>query len=181
MDKNTILERLKELGERLALDGIEAEMVIFGGAAISLVHDSRRITHDIDVSCSHKTDVVSKALQLCQERDLPTDWLNSAGDIFLSDDVPTVDFMDFPGLKLKVVAADYLLAMKLKSSRIGTNDFSDTKLLINKLGIRTRGDAESLIRKYFPAFKQGKNHQKNLEHAFMPLNPANSGKPPGPG
>ncbi|MDR1165914.1 MAG: hypothetical protein LBO66_08630 [Deltaproteobacteria bacterium] len=168
MDKEKILALLTELGKRLAVAGIQAEMVIFGGAAMSLVHDSRRSTNDIDAVFSPRTEVFLIALEIHQERNLPLDWLNSAGDIFVNKDAPTVDYMDFPGLKVKVVAPDYLLAMKIKSSRQQSHDFSDTRFLINKLGVKTREDAESLVRQYFPKFKLTEDCATNLEQAFTP-------------
>jgi hypothetical protein len=48
LDKDNIFKNLKELAERCYRNGIDAEMVIFGGAALALAYGSRRITHDID-------------------------------------------------------------------------------------------------------------------------------------
>ncbi|MDR1164972.1 MAG: hypothetical protein LBO66_03710 [Deltaproteobacteria bacterium] len=76
--------------------------------------------------------------------------------------------MDLPGLKVKVVAPDYLLAMKIKSSRQLSHDFIDTRFLINKLGVKTREDIESLVRQYFSKFKLTEDCATNREQAFTP-------------
>ncbi|MDR1038459.1 MAG: hypothetical protein LBT40_18385 [Deltaproteobacteria bacterium] len=170
MDKDTILERLKELARRLDLAGIGAEMLIFGGAAMSLAYGSRRTTNDIDAVFSPRMDVMLTALDISNDMDLPADWLNSAGNIFISDDAPSHDFMDLPGLKLKIVAPDYLLAMKIKSSRPESKDFDDTKTLVDMLGIRTPEEAEALVRKYFPKFDLKPTCKQNLHLAFQHAN-----------
>ncbi|MDR1041472.1 MAG: hypothetical protein LBR80_15190 [Deltaproteobacteria bacterium] len=137
MDKDIIITRLTELSQKLVDSGIQAEMTIFGGAAMALAYDDRRITHDIDAVYDPYMQVQILALDIHAEKVLPVDWLNSAGNYLINSDTPTLDFMTLPGLKIKVVTPEFLLAMKIRSSREGTQDFNDTKFLIDKLIIKT--------------------------------------------
>jgi hypothetical protein len=61
---------------------------------------------------------------------------------FVHDDVPVLDYFNFPGLKVKTEAPDYLLAIKICSSRKNSRYFAGTILLIDKLGIKSRREAE---------------------------------------
>lgn len=166
MDKHVILERLKILSYRMNEEGIQLEMTIFGGAAIALKYDSTRITRDIDVKYNYNLEMMNLILLIAIDMDWPLNWLNSAGQFFVNDDAPAEDYFDFPGLKIKTVAPDYLLAMKIRSSRKDSRDFADTKLLIDKLGIKSREEAEQLTLKYFPKHEFKTNHNENLDMAF---------------
>jgi len=53
-------------------------------------------------------------------------------------------------LKISAVTPEYLLAMKLMSSRVEGQDYGDIKFLMHKLNIRTYQEAESVIRCFFP-------------------------------
>ncbi|MDR1312854.1 MAG: nucleotidyltransferase [Deltaproteobacteria bacterium] len=182
MDKDAILARLKELGRRLANEGIEAEMVIFGGAAMALAYNERRMTRDIDAVYEPYLDVQILALDMRKGKGFSDDWLNSSGNYLINPDTPTLDFLSLPGLNIKVVTPDFLLATKIRASRKGTEDFNDTKFLIDKLGIKSKGEALTLVYKFFPAFQLEAKHERNLSNAFEQLNLTPSkpdGKPRG--
>ena len=48
LDRHGIEDAFRRLGDRLARRGVVADVYVFGGAAMSLVYDSRRATRDID-------------------------------------------------------------------------------------------------------------------------------------
>ncbi len=48
MDAAEIRRLLTELGQRLAVRGVEGELYMVGGAAIAMSFDQRRSTSDID-------------------------------------------------------------------------------------------------------------------------------------
>lgn len=60
LDRSAIEDAFRRLGDRLARRGVVADLYIFGGAAMSMVYDSRRATRDIDavfrrtMSCSKR-------------------------------------------------------------------------------------------------------------------------------
>ncbi|MDR1081363.1 MAG: hypothetical protein LBQ79_10485 [Deltaproteobacteria bacterium] len=97
-------------------------MTIFGGAAIALKYDSTRITRDIDVQYDYNFETMNIILDLAIEMNWPFDWLNKAGDFYVNKGAPSEDYLDLPSLKIKTIAPDYLLAMKIHSSRKDTRD-----------------------------------------------------------
>jgi hypothetical protein len=48
LDRAGIEDAFRRLGERLARRGIVADLYVFGGAAMALAYDSRRVTRDVD-------------------------------------------------------------------------------------------------------------------------------------
>jgi hypothetical protein len=47
LDRAAITEALRRLGDRLARRGVVADVYVFGGAAMALAYDARRVTRDI--------------------------------------------------------------------------------------------------------------------------------------
>jgi hypothetical protein len=64
-------------------------------------------------------------LEIAQEKNWPSDWLNDSVKGFLQTEPPYENFISFPGLHIYSVTPEYLLAMKLFSSRHGTTDVID--------------------------------------------------------
>jgi hypothetical protein len=48
LDRKSIEDAFRRLGDRLARRGVVADVYVFGGAAMALAYDSRRATRDID-------------------------------------------------------------------------------------------------------------------------------------
>ena len=48
LDRAGIEDAFRRLGERLAKRGVVADLYVFGGAAMALAFDSRRVTRDVD-------------------------------------------------------------------------------------------------------------------------------------
>ena len=49
----------------------------------------------------------------------------------------------------ETVSTEYLLAMKLMSSRYGEQDYDDIRFLFNKLGVKTYEQADKILTSYF--------------------------------
>jgi len=107
-----------------------AEIVLIGGAAIIAQYGFRNVTHDIDAivrASSAMKDAVSRVSDL---HDLPPNWLNSdfRNTDSYSDKLVVVSrhYRTFANvLDVRVVSAEYLIAMKLKSGRRYKYDLSD--------------------------------------------------------
>jgi hypothetical protein len=108
-----------ELAAELDAVGQRAEIFLVGGAAIALCFDGRRSTRDLDAVFA-PTDSVRKAAAAVADREgLDPDWLNDAVKWFLpGTDQNAVRYFEAPGLLVDVASAEYLLAMKLFSSRV---------------------------------------------------------------
>ena len=76
MNRSEILAALVSLGERLASQGVLADLYLVGGAAMALAYDDRRSTRDIDAVFVPKMVVYEAAAQVAEEHGLPQGWLN---------------------------------------------------------------------------------------------------------
>jgi len=76
VNRSEILAALVSLGERLASQGVLADLYLVGGAAMALAYDDRRSTRDIDAVFVPKMVVYEAAAQVAEEHGLPQGWLN---------------------------------------------------------------------------------------------------------
>lgn len=135
MNREEILEALRELGRRLAARGVEGELYVVGGAAIALAFDERRSTRDIDGVFEPKTVVYEVTEAMATELDLPSGWLNDAAKGFLAGPDPdAASVLEIPGLRVSTASPRILLAMKVLSHRVG-EDEGDVRLLADALGL----------------------------------------------
>jgi len=150
MHREELLKYLEILGEELEKAGLHGEIIITGGAAMCLAHSARDATKDIDALYEPKSEINVLVEKIASEYGLPPNWLNDSVKGFMNESVETADFMRFGCLKISVVTPEYLLAMKLMSSRVEGQDYCDIKFLLRKLNIRTFEDAELIIKRFFP-------------------------------
>jgi len=124
---------LKELGKefrRLNGTKIPAEIILIGGAAILANYGFREATYDID-AIIFASSAMKQAINLVGDRmGLPTGWLNadfkktsSFSDKLLEVSVFYKTFSNI--MTVRLVAAEYLIAMKLMSGRQYKFDLSD--------------------------------------------------------
>jgi hypothetical protein len=150
MRRDELLKYLEILGLELEKAGLQGEIIITGGAAMCLVHSARDATRDIDALYEPKSEIHTLAEKIADEHSLPHNWLNDGVKGFMDGNVETVEFMRTGNLKISAVTPEYLLAMKLMSSRVEGQDYDDIKFLLRKLNIRTFEDAVSVIKRFFP-------------------------------
>jgi len=150
LTKEQLLEALRLLGDKLASEGKEGELLLTGGAAMALVHDARDMTKDIDALYAPKSDINRISKSVADEMDLPDDWLNDSVKGFLSDSSESHEFISFPGLRINSVTPEYLLAMKLLSARLGETDIGDIKFLFNMLEIEHADQAYKILERFYP-------------------------------
>jgi hypothetical protein len=150
LSKEDILNNLKRLGEKLKNRGMEGEILLTGGAAMCLVHSARDMTKDIDALYEPKELINQLVMEIADAEGLPHDWLNDSVKGFVTPEAPVQDFMSFEGLKITTVSPEYLLAMKLMSSRIGEKDAEDIRFLLRELDITTMGEACDILTAFFP-------------------------------
>jgi len=137
MNRAEIIALLTELGRRLAQRSVSGKMYVVGGAAIALVFDERRSTHDIDAVFEPKAVMYEVARQMSEEMDLPSCWLNDAANGFVGapdpDSAPT---LEVAGLRVSSASPRILLAMKVLAHRIG-EDEDDLIILARHLDLAT--------------------------------------------
>ena len=150
LTKDLIIRCLKRLGEELKKIDMNGEILLAGGAAMCLVHSARDMTKDIDALYEPKTVINKLTKIIAEQENVPEDWLNDGVKGYIGDNVPVDEFLVFDSLKVNVVAPEYLLSMKLMSSRYGETDADDILFLLNKLHINTFDEAISILTSFYP-------------------------------
>ena len=127
---DTYLRELAKEFRRLNGKRVPAEIVLVGGAAILTNYGFRDMTTDID-AIIHATSSMKDAINHVGDKfDLPNGWLNAdfmhTGSYSPKLDEFSVYYKSFYGvLSVRTIAAEYLIAMKLRSGRKYKNDLSD--------------------------------------------------------
>lgn len=127
---DTYLKELAKEFRRLNGKSMLAEIVLVGGAAILTNYGFRDMTTDID-AVIHAASSMKDAINMVGDKfDLPNGWLNAdfmhTGSYSPKLDEFSVYYKSFYGvLSVRTIAAEYLIAMKLRSGRKYKNDLSD--------------------------------------------------------
>lgn len=127
---DTYLKELAKEFRRLNGKSMPAEIVLVGGAAILTNYGFRDMTTDID-AVIHAASSMKDAINMVGDKfDLPNCWLNAdfmqTGSYSPKLDEFSVYYKSFYGvLSVRTIAAEYLIAMKLRSGRKYKNDLSD--------------------------------------------------------
>ena len=139
-----------ELAVELTSRGTRAELFLVGGAAIALCFDSRRATRDLDAAFAPTSEVRRAAEAVAEREGLDPLWLNDAVKGYLHGADPNaVRFFEAPSLVVDVASAEYLLAMKLFSSRTEV-DADDIALLYREVGFTTVEEGLDLVERAYP-------------------------------
>ncbi len=127
---DTYLKELAKEFRRLNGKSMPAEIVLVGGAAILTNYGFRNMTTDID-AVIHAASSMKDAINMVGDKfNLPNGWLNAdfmhTGSYSPKLDEFSVYYKSFYGiLSVRTIAAEYLIAMKLRSGRKYKNDLSD--------------------------------------------------------
>jgi len=150
MTKQELIIALELLGKKLQERELGGEIILTGGASMCLVHDARDMTKDIDALYEPKSVINEIVESVASELGLPDNWLNDSVKGFVNENMESNFWGAYGALKVSSVTPEYLLAMKLMSSRVEGQDYNDIKFLFNKLNITTYEDAERILEKYYP-------------------------------
>ena len=127
---DTYLKELAKEFRKLNGKSMSAEIILVGGAAILASYGFRDMTTDID-AVIHATSSMKDAINRVGDKfDLPNGWLNAdfmhTGSYSPKLNEFSVYYKTFSNiLSVRTVAAEYLIAMKLRSGRKYKNDLSD--------------------------------------------------------
>ncbi len=149
MTATEIEKYLRELNDELALQNVKGEICLYGGVVMCLVFKARPATKDVDAIFEPVKYIRSAITKIAERHGLRQDWLNLAVKMFVVKHERRILF-DFPNLKIYVPTADYLLAMKVLSSRAESFDADDIEFLLNHLGIKEAADVLEIVRNYYP-------------------------------
>ena len=147
---DTIHKALNELSQELEKRNSRGEICLVGGAALCLAYQARAATKDLDGVFEPAQTVRDAAAAVAERLSLPEDWLNDAVKGFLPSTPQSKNVVfstDY--LSVWVPAPEYLLAMKVVSSRVGTRDVDDIRFLANLLGLTTAKEVLEATRMFF--------------------------------
>jgi hypothetical protein len=166
LDRATITEALRRLGDRLAYRGIVADLYVFGGAAMALAYDLRRSTRDVDALFQPHGAVLAEAKAVAMELGLPPWWLNEQASAYVapSGDPAAPLVFDHPGLRVYAASPQHLLAMKVLAGR--RRDAEDIRLLADHLGVTTADEVRRTCRSVFPDEPVPRRSELLLEELF---------------
>ncbi|HXR21769.1 MAG TPA: hypothetical protein VN786_04355 [Acidimicrobiales bacterium] len=148
MDRAAIEQNLTDLAVRLDEAGVEARILLVGGAAMVFYYD-RQLTVDIDAAV-HPTEVLAHAKAMAADKGLRPNWLNNAAAGFLPhEDVPGAPVIEHGGVRVEVAEPGVLLAMKLRACRPRKDSF-DIAFLLRRCDVRSFAEALDWLDRYFP-------------------------------
>jgi hypothetical protein len=149
LKKDDILRYFDEINKHLASTNERGEILIAGGAALTLVFDARDSTYDIDAIFEPKEDMRQIIKAVARANSLDDDWLNDAVKGFMTDKMNFSTFLEYSHLTVSSLDAESLLAMKLVSARPApAKDMQDSIFLIKILGISSEEQLYEIIEKY---------------------------------
>lgn len=159
LTRDSIVEALTEIGERLHRQNKIGEITVFGGAAMLLQFDTAFVTGDIDAVIDAEHGALTRAVRdIGLERGWYSTWLNDGVQQYLAPEggAGQAYFRSFPneervGLRVFLAKPEYLLALKLRALRGGTRDREDALALARHLELRTQVELQALVARNFPS------------------------------
>lgn len=140
---------LTEVGTILARGRVTGEIVLAGGAVMVLALNSRGGSRDIDARFAKEAEAIREAARaVAGSHGLPPNWLNDHVREYIAEDAPAVDLFEVPGLRVRMVALDYLFYMKAWAG--SPIDQRDLRTLSEALNLRDEQQAYQIVRRYSP-------------------------------
>lgn len=167
-DRSQLLAAFDRIGRAAARAGTRLEIAVYGGSALILASNFRFATEDVDavtLEGDWPSWLKQEVERIAVENSWSADWFNDAISFHLSPladrAAAHVEFGTFPrdaepvGLVVHVPNAEYMLALKLKASRVadptkGAQELQDIANLIRAAGVRSIEDAIAILARYFP-------------------------------
>jgi len=148
LSKKEIIAHFEEINSRLAMENKYGEILIVGGAALTVVFNARNSTHDID-AIFHPTEDMRKIIKnMADDYNLNYDWLNDGVKGFITNKMKSEQLFSYSNLTVSNINAEGLLAMKLTSARSLSKDMQDSIFLMKILNIQNQDELFSIINKY---------------------------------
>lgn len=150
LTKECILALLENLNDELKAKNICGELYLVGGAVMCMAYDARQSTHDIDCVFKPKMEIYDSVKKIARDKGIQEDWINDAVKGFMGYNQEFLDYLELSNLKVKVGSSEYMLAMKIQSSRTDNMDeVNDIKFLLNLLEIKTVEQVENIVSKFY--------------------------------
>ncbi|HLB11739.1 MAG TPA: DUF6036 family nucleotidyltransferase [Dehalococcoidia bacterium] len=149
MNIDEIERCLRQVGRYLHEQGLTGEILLVGGAYMTLVLQQREATKDVDAYfAAHPEAIREAAARVARENGLPTGWLNDAVKGFLYGQPEMTLWLECPGLRVYAPHPSYIFAMKAMAGR--PEDLRDLRGLGDSLGLTSASEALAIITRYVP-------------------------------
>lgn len=151
LTKEQIEGYLEEVNAHLAQQDIRGEVVLCGGAVMTLAYDARLSTKDIDGIFAPAGIIRQIIKTIAEEHGLEEDWFNDAAKGFID-----TSRMRFTALRtyshLKVIRPGdkEMLALKLASAREDSKDADDALLLMSVVNVTSLEEVYEILERYIP-------------------------------
>jgi hypothetical protein len=164
LDRDTIERAFRLMGQYLLDRKAVGEIAIYGGSAILLQFDWRKVSRDVDARVTSEGShglVIDAAASAATRLGLPRSWLSENVAMYArrgegeADRIPLGLYPSPERFGLRVTAAkpSYILAMKLKALERVTIDDRDYKDVVNRsieCGVFSVDELREVFRKFFP-------------------------------
>jgi hypothetical protein len=167
MDREDMLRYLEELNSRLKDSNRKSDIIIFGGAAMALVHGAREATQDIDAKYRSFVELRRAIKSISEDFNINENWLNNDGEHYITEKMLTNLYLEFSNLKVYTLNADCLLAMKLTSARMDSTDMDDSIFLMDLLNIQSEEQLVDIIEKYIDEDNRATSTKFFTNEAFL--------------
>ncbi len=170
MEAQDIERYLTELGAELSTRGIKKpiRMMIIGGAYMLLLANASRTTNDIDIfwleeeALGQNFNPLSECVQtITRKYALGPDWFNYLTQLLMQDEIIVPNgklWKRFGPLHIYVPPKEYILALKIMAGR--DKDLDDCAILLPQTKIKTRQQAQQLLKRYILPEGQEKNAEQ---------------------
>jgi predicted nucleotidyltransferase len=154
LTREEISRLLEEISIKLAEQNKYGEIIMCGGASMSLVYNARDSTHDIDAIFTPKEDLLPIIEAIAEENKIDKQWLNDDfTDLSIfTQSLESVQYKSYSHLQIKTMNAESLLAMKVIASRPNTHDMNDTIVLMQYLKIESYEQVIDILNKHKTQF-----------------------------
>lgn len=140
---------LRRVGGYLEQQGLIGEILIVGGAYMTLVLRHREATKDVDAYFATEAAAIrASAARVAREEGLPGDWLNDAVKGFLYTQPEASLWLECPGLRIYAPHPSYVFAMKAVAGR--PEDVRDLRSLRDHLGLASAEEALAIVTRFVP-------------------------------
>ena len=150
MHRDEIEDHLRQVGGYLDEQGLTGELLVLGGAYMTLVLQQRETTRDVDAYFAANAAAIREAAaRVAHEHGLPADWLNDAVKGFMYTQPETTQWLECPGLRVYAPVPAYIFAMKALAGR--PEDLRDLRTLKAVLDLSSAAEALEIATRYVPA------------------------------
>lgn len=173
-----------DLNRELKQEDVTGEICIFGGATMLLVWEARELTRDVDAVFKPESVIKDAVKRVAKSNSLdkpvPGDWLNDGvkGYIDKSPDPENRELvLERSNLRIMKPPAEYLLAMKAQSARVGAEekDPEDLEFLMRETGLTDPDEVLEIVEQYYPNFELPAKVKLFVESIAEQINPPSSG------